>query len=89
DEIDQVLPGIGEAFKGMTAQMQFAMETLSTLWDIFVSKIEKGAAVFTKVAGFVKGIFGGGSDVTVPPIPSDIQAAQAQNMANVQRGNAI
>lgn len=88
-EVDRILPGVGEAFNGMTNQMQFAIEVIMSVWDIFMSKIDKGIALFNKASGFVKWLFGSSGEAGIPAIPSDIRAAQAQNATNIARGNSI
>jgi hypothetical protein len=88
-EVDAVLPGIGEAFQGMTNQMQFAIEVIAGAWDWLVGKFESGIDMFGRAAGYIKGLFGAGGDAGIPAIPSDIQNAQEQNMANIQRGGAL
>jgi hypothetical protein len=89
DEINLVLPGIGDAFRTMTNYIQKSIEDAAAVWDWLVAKIEAGIALFNRASGYVKGIFGSSGDANIPGIPEEIQEAQRQNMANIQRGGAL
>lgn len=90
-EISGEFPIIGDAFALMGFVIQDTIEKIAALWDWLVVKFEKGADIFSRISKWfgkanTVSITGGTNPLFGPP---DVQKAQAANMANIARGNAI
>lgn len=92
DEISQLFPTIGITFDLATKVMQRAIEVVMSAWNHFVSKVEFGIAVFSKVASVLgdlnkMSITGGanpifGAPAALPPETAAGVAKAQQSLAN-------
>lgn len=87
-EISGEFPIIGDAFALMGFVIQDTIEKIAALWDGLTGKFQSGVGLFNRVRSTMTGIVSALNPFEAGT-PPDVQQAQATNMANIARGNAI
>lgn len=92
DEISQLFPTIGITFDLATKVMQRAIEVVMSAWNHFISKVEFGLSVFSKISSVIGdlnkiSITGGanplfGAPAALPPETASGVAKAQQSLAN-------